>query len=547
MPRNFPALQRMSTHSQSGFAVRLSRGVIFLVLLLAVPLGWVVLATGASSQAQFAHPSFQAVWDAIDGPIASGSATGRSWTWGPVPGAALTEPFAGLPGGSHFVQYFDKGRMEINNPNGDPKDPFFVTNGLLAVELISGQLQTGTSTYQNRGAAVIDLASDADDPTAPTYQSFNGVSNIPGAPNERRKQSQIGAILRTAIDRQGNTQSWPQDHPDYGVHVAYFEPQTSHNIPDVFWTFLNSEGDLSQGGKLVRGPLFSPWFKVTGYPISEAYWSYVKVQGTYTDVLVQAFERRVLTFVPHLPSPFKVQMGNIGQHYYDWRYSQPKSGPPQPGPASPTSQALPPKAKISIVSINYRSSIIDLNGNFITLRNDDAQPQNFSGWFLDSPKWNYVDRYYFPSGTGSFILAPGASVNIHAGPGNDTASDLYMFRTSVMWDGQPYDLAVLYDNHGREVDRFFPAAEQGPPPTAQSGGTPTGGPQTPFPSGTRVGTPVTTPVSTPQATKPLPSPVSTSQATLTGITPSPSTAPTQSPGRGTPTATASPTRVPQSR
>ena len=41
------------------------------------------------------------------------------------------------------------------------------------------------------------------------------------------------------------------------------------------------------------------------------------------DVYIQAYERRVLTYVPSAPEGFQVQMGNIGAHYYDWRY---KSG-----------------------------------------------------------------------------------------------------------------------------------------------------------------------------------------------------------------------------
>ena len=41
------------------------------------------------------------------------------------------------------MQYFDKSRMEINNPDGDKTSPFYVTNGLLTVELITGKMQVG--------------------------------------------------------------------------------------------------------------------------------------------------------------------------------------------------------------------------------------------------------------------------------------------------------------------------------------------------------------------------------------------------------------------
>ncbi|HKP53763.1 MAG TPA: lamin tail domain-containing protein [Chloroflexia bacterium] len=478
---------------------------LWLPTLALIVLGLVGLwaqSAQSQSQAQFAHPAFKATWDRTDGLVAATTAK-RPWVWGPVPGRTLSEPFAELPGNAHLVQYFDKGRMEINNPGANPNDPFYVTNGLLAVELIGGVVQTGANTFEKRSPAPINLASDVDDLSAPTYQSFNGVSSIPGAPNDRRKTSQVGQIVRTAIDRQGTTQPWPGNHPDYGVRISQFWPDTGHNIPDVFWDYLNQQADIIQDGQAVKGPLFYPWFAVTGYPISEPYWSYVKVAGTYTDVLIQAYQRRVLTYVPHLPSPFKVQMGNIGQHYYDWRYLN--AGQPGPGGNTPTSQALPPKASIAIEGISYRASLTDINGTYTTLKNGGQSAQSFNSWWLDSPKWGYVDRFYFPNG---ITLAPGASVRVHSGPGINTSTDIYMYRTTVMWDRQLYDLAVLYDNYGREVDRFFPASDVGAPPTAVPPGAATA---TPAKEGTPVATPTRasgTPAAT--ATRPgVPSPVST--------------------------------------
>ena len=65
-------------------------------------------------------------------------------------------------------------------------------------------------------------------------------------------------------------------------------------------------------------------------------------------MLIQAFERRVLTYTPSNPPAFQVEMGNIGQHYYDWRYKgggTPKATPtPQPtdtpAPAAPTATPI---------------------------------------------------------------------------------------------------------------------------------------------------------------------------------------------------------------
>src|SRR3954454_20792308 len=104
-----------------------------------------------SAQAQaFANAAFQSTWARTDQPVASGTVQ-RSWYWGPTPNTGpLQEDYAEGAGGKRLVQYFDKSRMEINNPNADPTSKFYVTNGLLTVELISGKMQTGNSTYVDR-------------------------------------------------------------------------------------------------------------------------------------------------------------------------------------------------------------------------------------------------------------------------------------------------------------------------------------------------------------------------------------------------------------
>ena len=40
-------------------------------------------------------------------------------------------------------------------------------------------------------------------------------------------------------------------------------------------------------------------------------------------MLVQVFERRVLSYNPANPQAFRVEMGNVGQHYFAWRYAAP--------------------------------------------------------------------------------------------------------------------------------------------------------------------------------------------------------------------------------
>src|SRR5204863_105536 len=138
--------------------------------------------------------------------------------WGPEPGRVAYEQFDEAPGRVRQVQYFDKSRMEPNalvlqrtpQPTPPPDSPWAVTNGLLVVELISGQEQLGISHF---------------------------------------------------------------------------------------------------------------------VPIGDANWARAKIAGQQKDVLIQAFERRVLTYNPTNPAGFQVEVGNVGQHYLTWRYPHGLPGP----------------------------------------------------------------------------------------------------------------------------------------------------------------------------------------------------------------------------
>lgn len=278
----------------------------------------------------FADPSFQRTWASTDLLINQGKIK-RGYYWGPSPGEVKQEQYVEGQGGTRLVQYFDKSRMEINNPNGDKNNPFYVTNGLLTVELVTGKMQVGNNAFVDRFPANIPLASDVDDANAPTYASFSGllspVTDLSG-------QNAI-----TVIDKAGNTDSDPSFASDSGSKFVHFEPSTGHNIPAVFWDFLNSQGPVVQNNVVVHAQLSNPWFYAAGYPITEPYWARVKIEGKpNTPVLVQLFQRRVLTYVPSLPAGFKVQVGNIGQHYYDWRYKNAGAGP---GGTTPPPSATP--------------------------------------------------------------------------------------------------------------------------------------------------------------------------------------------------------------
>jgi hypothetical protein len=289
--------------------------LLILPILAGLLAAWPAGAPATAASLRFGDPAFAQAWTRTDGPVAGRQAT-RSWYWGPSPGMIMREPFAGLPGGSHLVQYFDKSRMEVNDPNGDRASKWFVTNGLLTVELISGRIQTGLTTYEDRGPAAIPLASDTDDPNAPTYASFRAVSNTPLG--DHPMADHTGAQVTATIDVNGRVGQDPSRALD-ATRLAHYEPRTKHNIPGVFWTFLNASGPVNEGS-LRTGPLSDPWNFATGLPISEAYWARVKIAGVQQWALIQAYERRALTYVPANPPEWRVQMGNIGQHYFQFRY-----------------------------------------------------------------------------------------------------------------------------------------------------------------------------------------------------------------------------------
>ncbi len=117
--------------------------------------------------------AFERTWKRTDDPVQGGRVS-RTWMWGPAFGEIMVEPYD-ESGGYRTVLYHEKSRMEITNPSGDPSSIWYVTNGLIAKELVTGQLQLGDSRFEERGPASINVAGDADDPDGPTYASFQSL------------------------------------------------------------------------------------------------------------------------------------------------------------------------------------------------------------------------------------------------------------------------------------------------------------------------------------------------------------------------------------
>src|SRR6185437_7825166 len=81
-------------------------------------------------------------WSNGDGAVAA-STVSRSWLYGPDVVTTRSEPYAESPGGMRTVFYFDKARMELNNPTSG------VSNGLLVTEMVSGGVQVGNNAFNS--------------------------------------------------------------------------------------------------------------------------------------------------------------------------------------------------------------------------------------------------------------------------------------------------------------------------------------------------------------------------------------------------------------
>ncbi|HEX2910753.1 MAG TPA: CAP domain-containing protein [Chloroflexia bacterium] len=275
-----------------------------LCLFFALALLLFVFHSSRITRAQsFADSAFTLLWNKTDLPVVTRSIN-ASWLWGPIPLNSRTELYRQSPGGQRLVQYFDKGRMEINNPDADRNSDSFTTSGLLCSELVTGRIQVGDNQYEQREPAQIPVAGDLNSPTGPTYATFNAVSSLNTG---NRAEPKKGAVT-DFINRDGEVSS-AGNYRDM-VHYATYEPKLGHNIPDVFFNWLNNFS--------TRGTV---WQQVTGLPITEPYWATFKIGGVERQVLVQLFERRVLTFNPQNPREWQTELGNIGLHYWTWRYN----------------------------------------------------------------------------------------------------------------------------------------------------------------------------------------------------------------------------------
>lgn len=280
------------------------RGLIGAAFLMILGIFAITLPTSAASS--FADPAFQQQWQ-----------TGEAITpnfWGPLSLAkdGQQEPYKEVAGGQRLVQYFDKGRMELTNGK--------VTNGLLAKEIVKGQIQTGDAVFQSQSPPAISVAGDLSNP-GPTYAQLNSKAKalFDAAP------SQTGNATQAAVSSNGDVSVSTTARSDAATFVIY-DDATKHNVAKAFADYRSKAG-----------------IPTIGLALCEPFSTNVKVGGQSKQVVIQVFERRVLTYTASNDPTFQVEMGNIGQHYYQWRY----------GGATPTipatTQAIPTFVSATVI------------------------------------------------------------------------------------------------------------------------------------------------------------------------------------------------------
>jgi hypothetical protein len=276
--------------------------------------GTVLLAVQPALAApQIGTTAFARVWNRQDRAVAE-QVTDRSWTWGPAPISELTrENYVEAPEGRRAVQYFDKSRMEINDPTADPNATWYVTNGLLPIELMTGRMQIGNNQFEFRGPARVSAIGDPDN--FPTYADLLPFYQSPGAVNPSDLGKPATGFINTNLTVTGFN-----DYAQDGATVLV-RGENNHGVAKAFVDFMNHEGLVSENGRYVRAQVYDPLF-VFGLPVTGAYWVKTKVGGKELPILFQVFERRVLTYNPTNPPQWRVEMGNVGQHYYTWRYGR---------------------------------------------------------------------------------------------------------------------------------------------------------------------------------------------------------------------------------
>ena len=238
---------------------------------------------GVAAAQNFADPHFASVWNADEGKVPN--------FWGPLRLASdgIPEPYNN---GTRLVQYFDKGRMELTNGT--------VTFGLLATQMVTGDIQQGDQSFRHVSPSLVKIAGDADG-LGPSYRTISENRAQLLAPRDAKPGQEIGLLF----DKGNNLVVSPNlASPSGPITNGAYDRITQHNVLAAFADYRGRAG-----------------LGAIGLAISEPFAAYFTVGGIERAVAVQVFERRVLTYTEGNPPEFRVEMGNIGRNFFDLMHS----------------------------------------------------------------------------------------------------------------------------------------------------------------------------------------------------------------------------------
>ncbi len=263
-------------------------GSILAILVAAIVVS--LLPVRHTDTPSFATPAFQNAWIAD-----VSAATGVLDLWGSDPLVWRVEPYTGAPNDRRVVQYFERGRMELETGSSQ------VTIGKLVAELTNGEIDLGDGVSMKRQPPDLPVDSGTPDDRVPTYLTL---ARLVGEPATDR--SGAADQITDWIDRSGLIDG--STTPEV-VRYGEFVQETGRNLPDVtVELFARPE---FQGGR---------WIELLGYPLSDPFWTYYRRGDEMAPSLIQVFERRILVYTPGLESSRPFAISSSGKHYLSWRY-----------------------------------------------------------------------------------------------------------------------------------------------------------------------------------------------------------------------------------
>ena len=269
--------QALACREKHGEGIVVRKARLLGILILALSL---FPAVNASAATAFCNDTFKAAYSV-------GESIAPNF-WGPLEHASdcRTQNYTDTPGGQRDVQYFDKARMEITRGE--------LTFGLLATEMVTGRIQIGDRDFITQDPSTTPVAGD-EDGVGPSYATiYNNRNALMGG-----KVQQTGQAINLGFTASNNLVTLNDSSL---IQLTDYDSATRHNVVSPFTRYRDLVG-----------------FSTIGYAISEPFAATFTVGGVQRIIAVQVFERRVLTYTPDNPDPYKVEMGNIGRHYFYWR------------------------------------------------------------------------------------------------------------------------------------------------------------------------------------------------------------------------------------